>query len=89
MTYQAFAEDGSPLGDEVTGCLTEPPTEHCTFKVNDTYYPPGTQFKVKVYSEKDGVKSDPMETTTNTRKFQVFDIKTRRRRLNFQCQKCV
>ena len=66
VTYQAIGPDGEPLGDEELGYVAVPPAEQCVIKVNETKYPPGTEFKVKVHSEKDGVKSDPVETTTTT-----------------------
>ncbi len=67
-TYKAtiaIGPNGEPLGDEV-GCVAVPPAEQCVIKVNETKYPPGTEFKVKVHSVKDGVRSDPVETTTQT-----------------------
>ncbi len=74
VTYQAIGPDSEPLGDEEMGCVALHPAEQCVIKVNDTKYPPGTEFKVRVYSEKDGVKSDPVKTTTNTRE-QTFWFK--------------
>ncbi len=65
-TCQAIGPHGEPLGDEEVGCVAVPPAEQCVIKVNETKYPPGTEFKVKVHSEKNGVASDPVETTTRT-----------------------
>ncbi len=66
VTYQPIRPDGEPVGDEQVGCIAEPPAEQCTFNVSATDYPPGTEFKVNVYSGNEGGDSDPVETTTHT-----------------------
>ena len=60
--------NGTAIGPEEVGCTAVPPAEECIVSIDESKYPPGTTFDVKVYSENEGTISTPESITVNSSK---------------------